>query len=639
MSATEEYIKAQKLALKELPLNPAADGKSYLPVLDDILKKETVETEEKLGLEYVPLEQIIGTKSKGRTTAFAPNFMPLLEYTSEFGMKWIALCEAHIEEGIRDPITAYEYMNRYYVVEGNKRVSVLKYFNAANVAAYVTRIVPKRTEEPENVIYYEYMAFHKYSHINYIQFSQKGSYAKLLAAVGKLPEEEWTDEEQTDLHSAYTRFCKAFASRKKNTKLNITAGDAFLAFITIYGYDNILDKLPSEIKEDIPKIWEEFLLLTEEQAVELLMSPTRASEPKAPTLIGNIFTSSRKKIGFVHCKTAETSSWTYSHDLGRMYLEQAFPNEVETCMADNATPDNAEDIMEKLIEQGCSILFTTAPELVGPSLKIAVEHPDVKVLNCSLNMSHRYIRTYYARMYEAKFISGAIAGALTDTDNIGYIASYPIYGMAANINAFALGAKMTNPRATVHLAWSCLKDSNIYEKFHDKHISHISEQDMITPNMHTRAYGLIRFEADGELKNVASTLWDWGKLYERIVQTILNGAWKKESASDTPKALNYWWGMSSDVIDVVLSREVPPDIRRLVRLLKQAISKGDFNPFSGILIDQNGEYVSDSEDSLLSPEDIIKMNWLNENVVGHIPKRDELLESTLHLIELQGILE
>lgn len=86
---------------------------------------------------------------------------------------------------------------------------------------------------------------------------------------------------------------------------------------------------------------------------------------------------------------------------------------------------------------------------MDPSLKIAVEHPEVTILNCSLNAPHKYIRTYYARMYEAKFVSGMIAGAMAENDKIAYVADYPIYGMIANINAVALGAACVNPRAKV----------------------------------------------------------------------------------------------------------------------------------------------------------------------------------------------
>ena len=94
------------------------------------------------------------------------------EKTQNLTYKWATLSQSHINEGIRDPIKAYEYMNKFYVEEGNKRVSVLKYFDAVSVPGYVTRILPQRTEQKENKIYYEYVDFYALSQINYIWFSR-----------------------------------------------------------------------------------------------------------------------------------------------------------------------------------------------------------------------------------------------------------------------------------------------------------------------------------------------------------------------------------------------------------------------------------------------------------------------------------
>ena len=113
----------------------------------------------------------------------------ILKENSEFALKWARLCEAQVEEGIRDPIKAYEYMNKFYVVEGNKRVSVLKYFEVSTIAGNVTRIIPKPTDELENRIYYEFLDFYELSKINYVWFSEEGSFAELQEAVGKEPGE------------------------------------------------------------------------------------------------------------------------------------------------------------------------------------------------------------------------------------------------------------------------------------------------------------------------------------------------------------------------------------------------------------------------------------------------------------------
>ena len=122
----EQYYKeAQKLAMKEYRSCVSKGLSPILPVLDDFIPAEKLATGIRLGVIQIPAEFIVGTKTRARTNSFARNFMPLLPEHSEFAVKWQALCSSHLSEGIRDPIKVYEYMNRYYVEEGNKRVSVL----------------------------------------------------------------------------------------------------------------------------------------------------------------------------------------------------------------------------------------------------------------------------------------------------------------------------------------------------------------------------------------------------------------------------------------------------------------------------------------------------------------------------------
>ncbi|MBQ4463469.1 MAG: BMP family ABC transporter substrate-binding protein, partial [Eubacterium sp.] len=117
------YEKVYKLAMKEYRNKTMHGEWPYLWVLDEILSHTEVLKEVDLGLVDIPLNQIMGTKTEGRTQAFAANFMPLLPSDSEFAYKWAQLYESHMEEAIHDPIKAYEFLNRFYVLEGNKRVS------------------------------------------------------------------------------------------------------------------------------------------------------------------------------------------------------------------------------------------------------------------------------------------------------------------------------------------------------------------------------------------------------------------------------------------------------------------------------------------------------------------------------------
>lgn len=628
----EDYGKAFKLGKKDYQSRMLRGVKPTLQVLDDIMPEKGSYSESSLGLVQIPIDQIVGTKTVGRSSSFAGNFMPILRESTEFAAKWISLSDSHLEQGIRDPIKAYEFMNRFYVEEGNKRVSVMKYFGAVSIPGNVTRIVPKRTEEKENKIYYEFLDFYQFAPINYIWFSKEGSFRKLQEAVGKKAKEAWSEEELLQFSSIYTRFMAEYQAKGGN-KLKITPGDAFLSFITLYGYADIGQKTTTEIQNLVAKSWEEFQLLQQEVEVELKMKPNQKKKPLLNIL--NNFKIKKLKIAFIYEKTPGTSAWTYAHELGRLHLEQNFPEEVQTIAYENGTQDNVDRLLQEAIDAGCNLIFTTTPPFVQASVKAAIANPGTRILNCSLNTSHRYIRTYYSRMYEAKFLMGAIAGAMAENNRLTYIADYPIYGSIANINAFALGAKMINPRARVYLEWSAKKEVGIEEKIREMTSSCISGRDMVIPEEASRFFGIYHM-GEGRPRSLAMPLWHWGKFYEQLIWAILEGTWKYDDNPSVTKAINYWWGMSEGVIDVICSKYLPIGTKRLVELLKSTICTEVFNPFSGILYSQTGTVIADPDKSL-SPEEIMKMDWLAENVIGDIPGQEELKEQAAPVMKQQGI--
>ncbi len=628
----EDYSRAQKLGKKEYQSRMMRGLQPTLEVLDDILPPKGSYSEVPLGLVQIPSDQIVGTRTDGRSNAFASNFMPILKQNSEFARKWATLSTSHLEEGIREPIKAYEYMNKFYVLEGNKRVSVAKYFDVDSIPGTVIRIVPKRTNEKENVIYYEYMDFYNVSKVNYLYMSKVGNFPKLQAALGKEQGEMWSDEDRENFSSVFYRFQMEYRARGGD-KLSITEGDAFLAFLGVYGYEELLEKTTSELNDLVGKTWEEFLLLEAEDVIDLKMDPTNEKKPLLSRILSTSV--SRLKAAFIYAKTPASSAWTYAHELGRLYLEQAFPDEITTFYYDNATQENIDDYIEAAINCGSNIIFTTSPSFAQASVKAAIENPEVRILNCSLNTSHRYIRTYYARMHEAKFLMGALAGALTTNDKLAYVGDYPIYGSIANINAFAIGAKMVNPRAKVYLEWSSMKDIDIAERLKEIGAGCISGKDMVIPEESTREFGL--YTLDGEhTRSLAMPLWHWGKFYEQLIRTIMDGTWKYDDNSYEKKAINYWWGMSAGVIDVICSKNIPAETKRLMELLKQSIVSQQFSPFSGILYSQNGMVQGDPKQRL-TPEEIITMDWLAENVVGIIPKTEDLQEQAKPVTLQQGV--
>ena len=217
-------------------------------------------------------------------------------------------------------------------------------------------------------LYYEFLHFYNCTKINYIEFSKIGSYIKLQKIVGKSPEETWKEEELSSFRANYYYFKQLYESMGG-------------------------------------------------KAIDLKLTPNVGYKK---SLLEKLFNDEQKvaKVAFVHDKTPEESGWTYGHELGRHHVEKAFEGKIITKSYYSAM-QAPEDIIEQAAKDDNEIIFTTSPKLLKASLAVAVKYPDKTILNCSLNKSHRYISTYYARMYEAKFIIGAIAGIMAENIALG----------------------------------------------------------------------------------------------------------------------------------------------------------------------------------------------------------------------------
>ena len=514
----EDYKNALKSGQRAYRACVARGQSPYLAVLDDILVNVNIVSQEPLGLVEIPAESIVGTKTSGRHTAFAPNFMPLLEADTEFAAKWSNLCEAHLEEGIQNPILAYEFMNRFYVQEGNKRVSVLKYYGAVKIAGTVTRLIPARNDSLENRIYYEFLDFYKLSQINYVHFSRTGGYAKLQTLVCKASGESWTEDDRLNFSAFYTVFRQQFIALGGHD-LKLTTGDGLLVYLSVYRYADACEATPTQVKENLEKLWTEVKVLTEPQAVELSLEPApSAGEPLLSKL--NIFSSkpSELKVAFLHENNAENSAWVRNHNKGRDALEQAFPDRLTTTTLENVNPEvDAEQALEELAHDSVDVVFTTSARMHTACLKVAAQHPKIRILNCSLNAPHPLVRTYYPRAYEVTYLLGLLAGALTHTDRVGYVAPHPVYGVPAALNAFAQGLKTVRPQARVVLRWSCLPDPAKPLDFSDcPDVDIFYAHSQKEPEGFYRDYGLCRRLPDGTLDPLGLPVWKWEAFYIEI---------------------------------------------------------------------------------------------------------------------------
>ena len=630
--ADTTYQQARKNGLKEVKVKSARHEDPYLPALEEMLPHMNSLSEVNLGSIRIDIDQIAGTRSAARREAFSASFYPLLEDNSEFATKWSHLAASHLQEGIRDPIVAVEYLNRFYVVEGHKRVSVLRFFGAVTVRAEVRRLLPERSDDTEIQVYYEFLDFYKVTHINYIRFSHLGSYPTLLQLLCGDDRTPWNEDRQRSFFSGVYRFRKAY--RASELSRSLTQDGALLRYLEIFGLPVLMSRAPSELKADLAAIVPELKSMENELSPVLMTAPDETPR----SILSRIVNPGVRDLraAFLHDKNPDSSFWTYAHEQGRLAAQEALGERVETKSEFDMLERDFDATVRALAEEGFNMVFTTTPRLLAPTLSAAAAYPEIKFLNCSLNVSHPILRCYYARMYEAKFLTGLIAGAMSDSKVIGYISDYPIYSTPASINAFALGVRTANPRARVLLEWSSVKDRDADERFARYGAAAVSGQDSLIRDERQRSLGLFLREG-GRQVNVANSFWNWGAFYQKLLQSVLDGSWAQlNSTSESGQTINYWWGLSAGVVDVRLGDRVPPETARLVRFLRQSIAEGSFGPFDGPVYDQSGALRIQAGE-VLSPLQILQMDWLVQNVDGEIPTIDRLTPSAQELVKIQGV--
>ncbi|MCR5808996.1 MAG: BMP family ABC transporter substrate-binding protein [Clostridiales bacterium] len=631
-NAKEEYVKARNLALKEKKELEAAGLSPYPAVLDEVFPGALHANPIELPVQEIPADRIIGTVSAGRISAFSASFLPLPEADSEFAMKWTALLSAHLSDaGIRDPIECYEYLGDFYVSEGNKRVSVLRYFGAVRIPAKIRRVLPEDISDPANAAYAEFLDFYAATGVYDIRFARAGDFARLLSAVGKKPGEAWSETEIRKLVSTFHLFKEAFLSVGGKGR-ELMPEDALLLFLKVYPYGSLTAMTQAEIKKALLALRGDVKTASEPEAIQVKTLPDDEEKSVISKLISG--TPRHLDIAFICQKDPERSSWTKGHAEGAAYLAEALPEQTSVKVFFGAdTDEDAERLIEEAVKGGAELVFTTTPPLISAALRSAVKYPKVRFYNCSACQPFSSVKSYYCRTYEGKFITGLIAGALADNDLVGYVGSYPIYGVPASINAFAVGVRMTNPRAKILLEWSCM-EVDCVRKLREKGVKVISNRDVPVPDVNYLKqgwYGTFVTDGEGGLSPVASPCWVWGMLYENIVRSLLSGSTEKKE-----QAVNYWWGMDSGVIDVAISELVPPGVRALAETFIGRLKKGGFDVFAQKLYAQDGSLISDGI-TPLSSMDVLKMDKLCEAVTGHIPEYEEIFPFSRALVRALGV--
>ncbi len=629
-----DYTKAKKEGERAYRKAVLSGRYPYLPALEQMVEGVDKLSEYKVGLKEIPLNMIVGTRTVGRQNAFADNFMPLLGEGTEFAIKWSNLFDSQAEEGLRDPIKVYEFMNKFYVLEGNKRVSVMKSIDAASILGNVIRLMPMRSEERAVKVYYEFLEFYKVTELYGITFSQEGSYKKLAAYLGQDLEHPWPENVIENLRASFIIFNKAFENRS-GQKLAITPGDALLTYVGVFGFEGLMVDSTREIENRISRLWNEYLMQMSEEKMEVVenLSDVEKAKPKAMKSILSLGSGAAGsvenpvRVAFIYDKYAKDSSWIYGHELGRNELERRFGGTVDAIAFEGCdTQEKVDAAFEAAAADKETLVFAASPALMEASMRAALKYPRMRIMNCSVNLLHSAVPSYYAHMYEAKFMMGALAASLAENHVIGYRADYPIYGGIANINAFALGAQLFDPYCKVKLVWATKKGTDWEKELSDAGCSIISGIDMIKPGEPSRKYGLYRVKEDGSVQNLAAPIYQWGRFYELLIRKHEDGSLGAIASAAKNRAVNIWWGMSAGVVDVIFSDDLPFASRKTMEALRRVIGSQTLDPFEGEIHSQSG-VIREPGSPRMTNREIIAMDWLCENVIGEIPDMSELEDS------------
>ena len=617
-----DYKAARKKAEKEVR-DAIREGRSpYLPVLDELEEVKSSNTTRSIGLLDLPVNRIKGNKERGRNSAFAANFMPLLDDNTEFAFKWSNLYDSYKDEGIRDAIKVYEYMHQFYVQEGNKRVSVSKFGGTDYMLADVTRVIPAKSDDPEVIAYYEYMDFFKVTHNHFIMFKEPGEYGRLAELVGQNLKTIWPEDLCKDLKSAYFRFSRLLKKEYRIEDPYLVSND-FLIYLSIFPLATFSQDSDEQVLSNMRLARHELLSSGTIESIEFL-EQADVEEARNPSFT-NLFTRSRKytvddplKVGFIYDAGVDDSRWIDSHEAGRLYTNVMTGKDVCTSVYYTGG-DGITAAVEKCVSDGCELVFSVCPGYYNEILKAAVKHPEVKFASCSAGHTSPSVRCYQGKIYEASFLIGILAAQtlLLEYGNegnrrIGYLARGTEQINRINLNAFAIGVSIVDPGCRISLKVAG-RDEDYRGKWEEEGVRIYSDMEYSQTSNTGLRPGVYKIR-DGREIYVGASFYNWGKYYLQIVNTVLNGMWNVNELIEKHIAANYWFGLATGVVDIRVP-ETGTQTLKLLDFFKDAVISGK-DPFMGELTDNEGN--DRTFEGMITPSDILTIDWLYENIDGSL---------------------
>jgi simple sugar transport system substrate-binding protein len=328
------------------------------------------------------------------------------------------------------------------------------------------------------------------------------------------------------------------------------------------------------------------------------------------------------KVGFVYVSPVGDAGWTSQHHAGREEMLKALGNKVTSTFVENVPEGaDAERVIRDLAQQGNRLIFTTSFGFMNPTLRVAEEFPAIRFEHATGYKTAVNVNTYSARFYEGRYLAGMVAGRMTKSGTLGYVAAFPIPEVLQGINAFTLGARSVNPKSQVRVVWV----NTWYDPGKERDaantlmsqgadvITHHTDSTAAVAAAEERGRSAIAYHSNmakfGPNAQLAAVTHHWGRYYTERTQAVLDGRWKVAPV---------WGGVREGMIRLEgLSDKLPKDLVEAVKAREAEIASGRFHPFAGPVRSSDGRTVHES--GPLPDEQLLQMNYYVEGVVGKVP--------------------
>lgn len=323
-------------------------------------------------------------------------------------------------------------------------------------------------------------------------------------------------------------------------------------------------------------------------------------------------------VGFIYVGPVGDGGYSYAQNEGRLFLEKE--TGVKTLFKESV-PEGPEvkEVAKNMIDQGATVIIATSFGYMDYIEELSKEFPNVKFLHCSGYKTTENMTNYFGRIYQARYLSGLVAGLKTTSNKVGYVAAFPIPEVIRGINAFTQGVRKANPNATVEVVWTSTwydpaKEKDAAIALIDKGADVIAQhQDTAGPQQAAEERGVFSIGYNTDMASVApkanmtSAIWNWGPYFVSQIKAIKEGTW-----TNTP----YWGPMSDNVVALApLTANAPEGAQALVDEEKAKILAGSWDVFYGPVKDQTGA-VKVAEGAKMTDEEMLSFNWFVEGVIG-----------------------